>query len=98
MTTGKKLEFILVEFNGDWVYLAEPYKVVHYDWLDKGGYSIPGSRWSAYVRIPSEHLVDGKPRKISLFGNRVEKDRDYDTKEEAMEACQRHLNRLAKGG
>jgi len=72
------------------IFLAEPYHVVHYDYSSNGGAIIEKPHWSAYHRIkcPVTHKW--------LFGDGVEhterfKTKEYATKEEAIEACQKHF-------
>ena len=89
MTTNQKLNFQPTEMNCQNVYLAEPYKVVHYDFRFIGNTRIDKPSYAAYYRIKSGNQM--------LFGNSCEHDSSgytkfYDTKEEAMEACQKHLN------
>jgi hypothetical protein len=83
-----RLEFKPTFINYQNIYLCEPYKVVHYDWTNNG--TIEKSNWRAYHRIkcPVTHKW--------LFGDSVEmierfKSKEYDTKEQAFEACQKHF-------
>jgi hypothetical protein len=70
------------------IFISEPYKVVHYDWVNNG--TIERSNWRAYHRImcPVSHKW--------LFGNAVEyksqyESVEYPTKEAAISACQKHF-------
>jgi hypothetical protein len=85
-----KLDFKLTLMNGQNVYLAEPYKVVHFDYSDNSSSCIERENWRAYHRImcPISHKW--------LFGNAVEhvqqfKSVEYSAKEQAMNACQKHF-------
>jgi hypothetical protein len=87
---NEKLEFKPAIMNGQNVFLAEPYKVVHYDWTKTNGTIIEKPHWSTYYRIYD------KASKKMLFGDSVEmlgyyEGKSYDTKEQAFEACQKHF-------
>ncbi len=84
-----KLQFKLTTMNAEEVYLAEPYKVKHYDWRKVNGSIVEKPCWHAYYRVYD------KASKSMLFGDSVEKlsmyeSKPYETKEEAIEACQKH--------
>jgi len=74
-------------------YIAEPYKVKHYDWSHKNGYRERKSHWAAYYRI-----YDNNSEQM-LFGNSVEKvglyeGKEYTTKEQAFKVCQKHYDTI----
>jgi len=79
------LEFTKTEMNAMPCYIAEPYKVIDYDFDPKTGRD--EKYWCAYHRI---RTYDHK----YLFGNHVDsKNWKYATKEDAMAACENHLGR-----
>ena len=91
MITKQKLNFQPAVMNYQNVYLAEPYKVTPYEFRIIGNIRIDKPSFAAYYRIKSGNQM--------LFGNSCEHDSNgytkfYDTKEEAIEACQKHLDSI----
>lgn len=94
-TKRTKLEFKPAVMNAQDCYLAEPYKVEIYDYTWVNGVTILKPCFAAYHRIKNKR--DG----TWLFGNSCEYDANghtmfYDTKEQAMDACQRHFDKEVK--
>ena len=89
-----KLDFKLTEMNAMPCYIAEPYKVICYS-TNHRGQEIP--TWFAFHRIYNKH------EKVWMFGDSNEYDtmgnsKEYNTKEEAMESCQRHWEKSNREG
>lgn len=80
----KKLVFQPCVMNAQNVFLAEPYKVVPYEYRMIGSTRIDKPGFVGYVRIGPEHLFGDSV--VHENGNVV----FFDTKELAMAACQKH--------
>lgn len=83
-----KLEFKITEMNGQEVWLCEPYKIVHYDYLSKGNFLEKKSNYAAFKRN-----CEWKGK--MLFGNHVCRDinnQHYNTLEQAIDICKRDGN------
>jgi len=63
-------------------YVADNYKIVHYDYLSQGSYTEKKQNWRAYIR----------DKKSGLFGWHVNPEKPfYRTRKEAENACNKHL-------
>ena len=81
-----KLDFELTEMNAMPCYIAEPYKVICYSTNHRGEQT---PTWFAFHRIYNESygsMMFGNSNEYDTLGN----SKEYITKEEAMESCQRH--------
>ena len=72
--------------NGADAYIAEPYKVVRFNYTNVNGYLTRRPHWAGFYRIKDPST------KMMLFGDSVADPNSFKTKEQAFRACQKHLN------